>query len=185
MSGKEVFVGDNSKRTASNNNDLFERWLIRSGGELPNIIDSSKRLPNPQDNLLVDLSSEKQADQMKENIFYELERLRKKYQKSKKLNNVEKMHQITDRRNDLKCALTKVCNFLDEWKSFDSDKNLISLVENNDPNLRDVAKELIQYRNSKKDNPDLWLSDNDYSVIMKKRDKIRDELMRRKLSEPK
>ncbi len=122
---------------------------------------------------------------MKENIFYELEHLRNKYKRVKKHNNTEKMQQISDRRNELKYALSKIFSFIDEWKSLDSDEILISLVRNNDPDLRDAAQDLIQYRTSKNNDRRLWLSDTDYSILMKKRDKIRDELMRRKLSESK
>ncbi len=177
---REIFMSDGSIRSSHNTDDLFERWLIRSGGELSNIVDIKNNFLD-QRNINEEITTEQQARIRREIIRSEVRRIDSQLGRLDKGSNFRIRGELIKRKERLLAVGRSTKEFINIWSNLDSNEVLKSLADANDPVLGSIASELLTFRHRGKNSP--RVSYETFQNICLISNKIRDTLMARKLSE--
>lgn len=175
------FIGVYSRRIAHHTDDLLQRWLLSK-----EVDPSSVPRPRPPGKAKTDLgpftnqlTTESQA---REQIKLIQTKLRSTDEMLGGMDDHKEegaRSRLIARRKDLVLCLRATKQFLDMWSNLATTSTLEQLVRDNDPELRELSRELLEYRKRDKSGPRPEQAVFDRKNVITRQ--IQDELMRRKL----
>ena len=152
MTRYEVITGESSRKDAHNQDDLFERWLIKRGGELrPYQEIVPPRLNNDQ--LLFTMNLENIASaRTQQKLTLSFSRKIESLLGGIDKRNARLKRNLVAKREELLPYLRASNKFISEWSSFSSRSVLGKLIDSKEPDLAayaQVAMNILENGNGK------------------------------------